>query len=681
MRRFSATFGKNLKLLFRSRETAFTIIFGPILIILLVGFAFMGSSDDLAIRVGVHAAADDVFAERTIAALGDDGFMVNVYGSEEQCAQSVKDGAAHACIAFTTATMAGAGTAGDDATGDAQDARDARPHATIYLDPSRINLVDRIATTLSKVIDVQSDSLRLAMASDAIARIGTARGLISSDINTTDAMLSRLASVSGNLSIAKRSLEGITDTPVNISLKGVRGMQLGLAQKVGIAVEIGNEAISDAIDMMRELEHDCDDCANETIDAAQDLRERLELVQENLTRLSEDQTAAQLRDADYLLDVAMDDIDTLTVRLAEDSAARKAITASVAASADDASDALSGLRKVDASLRYTHDLLAGQQTDASSMAMPISVSVSSVVSTDEQSAFTYPYLFIMVMMFMGLLLASTLVVVDKTSRARFRNFTTPTSDGYHVFVSFITAFAILVVEAVAVLLLSAVIIAQYMAQQFLVGTLAMMTIICVSIIIFTFIGMIIGYLSRTQEAAMIASISVGSVLLFVSNLLIPIEGMAAATRLISGLNPYLVLSELLKKSMLFGVSAAQVTHDLVPLFALVIVLLALTIMVQRRNRRKYFRQDGGLLAPHIPSPLLIVGRHVNNEVELLDCLDHMTRAEFESVVKSDDNPIAAWVKTELRNRSLSRQLRTTSKEKMMLKLDKYLARHGKHMKQ
>ncbi|HIH24023.1 TPA: ABC transporter permease [Candidatus Woesearchaeota archaeon] len=665
MRRFSATFGKNLKLLFRSRETAFTVIFGPILIILLVGFAFMGSSDDLAIRVGVHAAADDVFAERTIAALGDDGFMVNVYGSKEQCAQSVKDGAAHACIAFTTADAAGTGAADDN-----------RPHATIYLDPSRINLVDRIATTLSKVIDVQSDSLRLAMASDAITRIGTARGLIASDINTTDAMLSRLASVSANLSVAKRSLENIADTPVNISLKGVRGMQLGLAQKVGIAVETGNDAISDAVDMIRELERDCEECANGTIDAAKELRESLELVQDNLTRLSEEQTAAQLRDADYLLDVAMDDIDALTARLAQDSAARKTIAASVAASADDASDALSDLRKVDASLRYTHDLLAGQRTDAASMTMPISVSVSNVASTDDRSTFTYPYLFVMVMMFMGLLLASTLVVVDKTSRARFRNFTTPTSDGYHVFVSFVTAFAILVVEAIAILLVSAVI----MAQQFLVGTLAMMTIVCVSIVIFTFIGMIIGYLSRTQEAAMIASISVGSVLLFVSNLLIPIEGMASATQVISGLNPYLVLSELLKKSMLFGVSAAQVVHDLTPIFVLAIVLLALTILVQRRNRRKYFRQDGGLLAPHIPSPLLIAGKHVNNEVELLDCLDHMTRAEFDSVVKTDDNLIAAWVKTELRNRSLSRQLRTTSKEKMMLKLDKYLARHGKHMK-
>jgi hypothetical protein len=51
---------KNLKLLFRSKESAYTIVFGPILIILLVSFAFMGATDDYTVRVGTYSPARTV---------------------------------------------------------------------------------------------------------------------------------------------------------------------------------------------------------------------------------------------------------------------------------------------------------------------------------------------------------------------------------------------------------------------------------------------------------------------------------------------------------------------------------------------------------------------------------------------------------------------------------------------
>ena len=71
---------------------------------------------------------------------------------------------------------------------------------------------------------------------------------------------------------------------------------------------------------------------------------------------------------------------------------------------------------------------------------------------------------------------------------------------------------------------------------------------------------------------------------------------------------------------------------------------------------------------------------VHNEVELLDELDRMTRAEFEHLVSAEDNIISHWVARELRNRRLAKQLRTTSKEKMMLRLDEHLAKHGRNIK-
>ena len=116
------------------------------------------------------------------------------------------------------------------------------------------------------------------------------------------------------------------------------------------------------------------------------------------------------------------------------------------------------------------------------------------------------------------------------------------------------------------------------------------------------------------------------------------------------------------------------------LLVMSIILLGLTVSIQRRIKRKYFKQ-AGILAPHIPVMLHLGSRQVRNEVELLDALDHMTRAEFDAIVSSDDNAISAWVMKELRNKSLGKQLRTTSKERMMLRLDKHLRKHGKNIKQ
>jgi hypothetical protein len=106
----------------------------------------------------------------------------------------------------------------------------------------------------------------------------------------------------------------------------------------------------------------------------------------------------------------------------------------------------------------------------------------------------------------------------------------------------------------------------------------------------------------------------------------------------------------------------------------------MTILIQRRIRQRYFARDAGLLGPHIPAAFVFGGRTVGSEIELLDALDHMTRAEFEQAIKTDGNAVSRWVASELRNKRLAKRLRTTNKEIMMVRLDEHLRRHGKHLK-
>jgi ABC-2 type transport system permease protein len=606
---------------------------------------------DYTIRVGIATDAPSNFSQDTITLLQQKGYGVLHYDDEASCKKSVGDAKTHACIAFNGKQI------------------------TIYLDESRMNLVYKISDDLSSVLNLQQDAIRHSLANDAIKRIEMTKETLKHEMVALADARDRMYVIRSNLTAAKAAGEAVSSEPVNISLRGLNGHQLGLAEKVHIAVKTSNDAITESIEVIHNLERECDDCSNKTIDDAYALRAHLELVQHNLTLLEQKSTKEQLAEAKFILDNAIADLDAVTQRFENESKARESIKISVRAASASGDIAAAELATVYSDLDATMKLLDGTRANASTLASPVDVTVESVAASEEKVAFTYPYLFVLVMMFMGLLLASTLVVTDKMSRASFRNFTTPTKDTFHIFSSFITAFIILLIEAGIILFASTI----FVAEPLLLNTPATLVLICITIIVFSFIGMIIGYLSKTQETAMIASISVGSILLFVSNVISPIEGMLSFVQMIAKVNPYLVLSELLKRSMLFGITLPQVFSELLAITLFIIALFIVTMLIQRRAKKKYFRQEGSILAPHIPAPLAIAGHHVNNLVELLDVLDHMTRSEFESVVKADTNIISEWVAVELRNKSLAKKLRTTSKEKMMLQIDAYLKKHGKEV--
>jgi ABC-type multidrug transport system permease subunit len=657
--KLSTTIAKNLKLLFRSKESAYTIVFGPILIILLVSFAFMGATDEYTVRVGTYTPVQTQFSERTIQALNEHNYLMSVYPDQEACIDSVKTGTTHACMIFSD-REAGNGTV----------------PVVFYMDLSRTNIIYQISDDLEGALDLQTNEIRNQLAGDALTRMQTAAVLIERDLNKTEKINARFTSIAKELQVAKQELGKLSNGTENIStLQGMRGYQLGLAGNTRTVVNISTTALERARRMLGTIEQQCSDCAESTRDEVRQLQRDIDTAETKINTISQDVTKQQLFEANLLLDDAIRDLTRIQQAELNESLAQEKIVLAVQKSSQDADSNAREIAQVATSLRYTAAFLKGEKSNASTISSPVSTSIVSVTASSDHLSFTYPYLLVLVIMFIGMLLASTLIVADKTSRASFRNFTTPTSDAYHIVVSFITAFILLIVEVAIILALSAV----FVAQPLFLNLSSTLLIICIAIVLFTFIGMIIGYLSTTQEAAMIASISLGSILLFVSNLIIPVEGMASIVRVLTHVNPYLILSELLKKSMLYGVSTQQLSSNLITLCILAVVLLIITFFIQRRIKQRYFRQDAGLLR-HVPTPLTLGSTTVHNEVELLDALDRMTRAEFEHLVSADDNIISVWIAKELRNRKLAKQLRTTSKEKMMLRLDEHLAKHGRNIK-
>lgn len=654
---------KNLKLLFRSKESAFTIIFGPLLIILLVSAAYTGGGDESVIRVGTYAPEYTPLADQVISALKEEGYLVSTYSEREDCIDPIRTARQHTCIIFPE---------------DFKIQENKSNEVVFAVDYSRINLVHQIIEDLASHLNVQSDIISENIAGDILERVALAQQEISEQITAAQAIDNKLGEISAELDGGREEL-GSVDVNVSFAdLRDIRGHVTGLGLIIADIEVEATDRLAIAIEALRKADRDCDNCSEETEVYIEESITKLLNATATINEIADD-APDKVTQVSYLIDDAANAVekvrDQFGALVSASSEADSRMLESVDM-LDEVSNELGYLRgklqRIDTTLQQSLSL------SAVGVATPITTRTEPVNSEEGNLTFTYPYLLMLVIMFLGMMINSTLIVMDKTSKAAFRNFTTATRDEYQVIMSFVTTFLILFVQTMIILLVSYFFVKASLFSNFGVS----FVIIFFAISLFSFLGMILGYLSGTHEAAMISSLSLGSVLLFISNLVLPLEAMNGIVQSLSIYNPYVVLSELLKQSMLFDLKLVQISGKIAVLIATLVVLFGLILGVQRSFRRKYFQRRSGALNAETfaAKPIILKDRDVNNLFDLRDILDSMTRAEFEEVVNSHHNPIATWVKKDLRERRLARKLDTTSKEKMILVLDKYLKKNAKKMK-
>jgi ABC-type uncharacterized transport system permease subunit len=102
--------------------------------------------------------------------------------------------------------------------------------------------------------------------------------------------------------------------------------------------------------------------------------------------------------------------------------------------------------------------------------------------------------------------------------------------------------------------------------------------------VFILMGMLIGYMFKSGETSNIAAISLGSILLFFSNTILPIETLPASIRSIVQFNPYIVGEAALKKILLFNQSLSNVLPQIYTLIAYVSALFILVFLFRELTK-------------------------------------------------------------------------------------------------
>jgi len=643
--KFIKTINKNLKLLLRAKSSAFIVVFGPLIIILLVGLA-LNKPSTYALSIGYYSPdKTNSLTDSFIQEIENNNYAVLKHDSNESCIQTIKQGTAHTCIIFPKNFEIG---------------NEASNKVEFYVDYSRANIVYQIIDTVSTEFELRTTELSRDLTQTLLTKILETKKDIDEDILSIITIKSSIDGVISNIQDTKSKSESLNLSMDTISLSNVKSSGVDLYDD---AKDLKNQGL-DAVTEGKSL-------------AGNSSTAELEEIEDEIISIY-NKTPATYDEFKGLIDNATAKIAAIESNLE----ASKTKNQEIVSKLDEVKTSLDNLKTnandVKAKLETTNTNLENIDiASAESIVSPIKTEIKPIVAETNQLIFFFPFLLVLVIMFIGIMLSSALIIMEKSSKAAFRNFITPTKDWFFVITTYVTSFIVLFLQVIVILLLSYYFLKAEIFTNFLLTAL----IILITMSIFILIGMAIGYVAATQEAATMLSIALGSVFLLLSNLILPIETMSEFIKNLTQFNPYVVSSELLKKTLLFKVSILDSFQDTLFLAGFMIIMISLVFLINKLSiiklleRSPHIQRKGYIYVPE-DAYLKIEGHTIKDKKDILKVLKVISDEEFEAHVKKK-NEIADWVSNILKERKLAWKLRFKSKEKMIEAMNNHLDKEKK----
>lgn len=542
---------KNLKLLVRSKSSGLIVIFAPLLLILILGLSY-NTADKYGINIGVHAIAFNDDVNSFITTLQEEEFKITKYDTSlESCINDLKLGMVHTCISLPESFKV---------EGNIQ------KEITFYVDPSKINLVWMVQQTLEKKLNLKSGEISKELTQDILNKLTDTKTKVDGEITEVTGINDKNKAASAGAGTASAGLKSLDVVPPanTYDTSIIAAIKTNLTD----SLNVGLNAIGDAKSAIPNNEDGSPSAAEEKlVSATKVLKGALEMLSNNtgnvsypaleamITSLQADFTAAKTK-----LDAANTQIQSTTANLD-----------SIKASLD---QAVASLDNVNSVLTQIQTNLASQKvTEAGVISSPISVKIEQVAANKTYLNYLFPTLIILVIMFASLLLGTTLVMMEKNSPAFLRNFFLPIRKVTFVISTYLTNLILIIVQLIIILGLSMIFIPDLYMQL-----PAMILVLFLAASTFTFLGMALGYLFVSEETAILASISLGSLLLFLSGAIFPLEGMATVVRKVVAFNPFVIAEKMVKEIFLFSTPLNLLWMDLLILLSFVIVLFLVILI-------------------------------------------------------------------------------------------------------
>ncbi|HLC52462.1 MAG TPA: ABC transporter permease [Candidatus Nanoarchaeia archaeon] len=518
---------KNLKLLLRSRSSALIIIFAPLLIILLLGLSY-NTSAQFGLKIGVYAADFNEDANSFIEILEEKEFTITKFNDLNTCTNDIKRSQIHTCIELPESLQV------DD---------NQQKVVTFHIDPSRINLVWMIQETVKSKFNIKAQEISQELTGNILSILSETKGVLNSQQIDLSNIKQKTKDASTSASSVKNNLEGVSVGSDGTVIEGISDQLTEANDKISTAIsEVNSAGITD--DEKRDAIKDPLNEASRIID---DLQGN-ESISLNGVRDLLEQAAAAITSSTANLDL---------------------VTAAL-------QEAATEIESVQSSLAAAQNSIESQKvTEADTITSPLITKIERISQENTYLSYLFPALLVLVVMFSSLLLGTTLVMIEKNSPAFLRNFFLPVRKITFITSIYVTNVILNLVEISVILGISLFFLKSSVA---IIPTVALILFVTGSV--FTFLGMAIGYIFSSEETGILASISLGSILLFTSGTILPLEGIAEALRKIVAYNPFVIGEKLVREVFIFNASLSMVGFELGILLAYAIVLFLVIWIIE-----------------------------------------------------------------------------------------------------
>ena len=241
-----------------------------------------------------------------------------------------------------------------------------------------------------------------------------------------------------------------------------------------------------------------------------------------------------------------------------------------------------GVNEIESSINLINsDIQNVKTTSADIIASPIKVSINPISVKSTHLNFLFPTLVVLIIMFICLLLSSILVIREKLSNAYFRNFITPTSDILFILSDYVTNLIIVFIQLAIIFSVGI----YYFKESLIEVLLRSFVLVVLLSTLFIFMGMLVGYLLKTEETAVLSTFSLGSLFLFFSGTILPLETLPDYLKKIADYNPFVLGEGILKKIMLFNFELNQLGFFFYVLLGYVFVLVISVYFARKLSKR------------------------------------------------------------------------------------------------
>ena len=567
---------KNMKLLLRSKASALIVILGPLLIIFLAGMAF-DNTNAYSISLGTFSQSYNTLTDSFIEDLGENQFKVTKFSDEEGCVDAIKDGTIHSCIVFSPKF-----TLGDNMNNG----------ITFYVDYSKVNLVYMVLDTITESVGEKSSELSLNLTTVLLSTIDLTRKEVTEKKSTIVTLTSKNDEMSKKIEDTYEKLEDL-DISTDLATTAVANLTDGkkkVSSQVDNLEDIADSALTEANSLIDDVQ---DEIENSGL-SAQEKSDIMELLNDSKDEIDdleddfEETTNLTSKNIDALNDAisgVTSSIADAKNKLEDAEKAKKSSLSNLGAVKNLLDEALSNIAALQNSMDTIESSINSiQVTDASNIVSPVKTTIKPVVAQKTHLDYIFPVLVVLVIMFTGIILSTTLIMLEKKTAAYFRNFISPTKDITFVTSIFVTCLILLLVQVVIILGISTV----FFGPQILYTLHKAIPILILCITLFTLAGMVVGYVFRSEETATLGAISLGSVFLLLSDVILPLESMPQYIFDIAQYNPFVLGSSLLRKAIVHNVPFRSIEMGIVHMLGYCIIIFFLVLGVQALTKKHYF---------------------------------------------------------------------------------------------